>query len=148
MKNLTIALLLSFAPAVLKADNQPCLPDVAPEIVAEYNKCSGCDKAEAIELKVVDNAQATDATRATVTISGENIPAEKWEKIQQYGRMIYGEPVVANEQTLRWVFDRNERSTEEWFAHLSNIEAAFVAVRSSVTSFCDTDPVSVTIELQ
>lgn len=157
MKKLTIALLLSFAPAALKADNQQCLMEMASQTAEAHNKCNGCDRTESTnsqdtenlqEFKEFSSAQAAEKTRAIITISTENTSTEKWEKIQQYVGMIYGEATAVDEHTVCWELKREGRSTEEWLAHLSNIKAVFVAMRSTVANFCDTDPVTVTIELQ
>ena len=156
MKNLTLALLLSCAPAALIADTQPCLLDVAPEIVEACNKCNnGCDRAENVDaqapdkavLKVLDNASAETAQQVTVSIANKAVDVDMWEKINQYGAAVYGEPASTDAQSVQWVFKRDEQPVAEWFALLSNVEAIFVAVRSTVVGTCGDDNVTVTIEL-
>ncbi len=81
MKRLTIALLLSIAPAAINAEHEACIADVAQVAVEADTKCGTCDKAEEIqddrccglaELALIDAALAFDATSAIVTITGYN----------------------------------------------------------------------------
>ena len=155
MKKLTLALLFSIAPAVIKAESKPCLLDIAPTIIEDANKCGSCDRTEQIEnerccnlteLVLLDPVQAVEATTVTVTISGENITAEGWDFINNYVPAVYGLPTTIDAHVMNWVFERGDRSLAEWFTFLASVEAIFVAVQSTVIGTC-TDAATVSLNL-
>jgi hypothetical protein len=158
MKQLTLALLLSLAPAALNADTQPCLLDVAPEVIEATTKC-GCDCGKATEeeikddrccglaeLAVLDAAEAFDKTTVTITIRGEDITLEEWESINNYVSALSDTAMTIGAHAATWEFNRGERALDEWFNYLVGIEGIFLATKDGVATICG-DAATVTLHL-
>ncbi len=146
MKQLTLALLLSIAPAVINAESQPCLLDVAPAMIEAENKCGSCDKSEIVdderccnlaELVVLDAAQAYAANQVTITVSGETVSAEGWDFITRFVHAIYGDATVEENRTVTVSFERNDLSVAAWFNLLAEVENKFVTVQGTISEHPD-----------
>ena len=98
-------------------------------------------------LVVLDNDKAGEATTVTVTIARNvAVSDEEWGKMREYATIVYGTPAIQDDNTVEFIFERRDMSADVWFDLLSNVEAIFVAVRSTVEG-CTKNNACVTIEL-
>jgi hypothetical protein len=99
------------------------------------------------KLVILDTDKAGEATVVTVTISREIAEAdEKWEKMLEFGKTVYGTPKVQDDTTVKFVFERRDMSADVWRNFLSAVEGIFVALRSTVEGYTN-NTARVTVEL-
>lgn len=147
MKRLTIALLLSIAPAAINAEHEACITDAAPVAIEAETKCGTCDKAEEIqddrccglaELALIDAALAHEATSAMVTITGYNdttgavMSAEGWIFVTELLPEIFGAITNQTENSISFVLERSDMTTVAWFETLAIFEAKLLELKSIV----------------
>jgi hypothetical protein len=103
--------------------------------------------AQTIKLVILDNDKAGEATMVTVTIARDvAVSDEEWVKMLAFVQTVYGTPIMQDNTTVKFIFERHDMSVDAWFNLLSNVEAIFVAVRSMVEG-CTKNNACVTIEL-
>ena len=96
-------------------------------------------------LAILDAAKAREAATVTVTITRGNVAEEEWGKMIAFATIVYGAPTLQEENTVKFAFERGDKSADEWFNLLSNLEAIFVAVRSTVQE-CTENNAQVTVD--
>jgi len=143
MKRLTLALLLSVAPAALNAEAEVCTQTAAP--AADADKCGSCDRTEPVatqadderccglaELAWIDAAEAYDATVITITESNQTMSADGWNFVTELLAATFGAPTTQTNNELSYTFQRGEMDIVQWFETLAEVEAKFLAVQSTI----------------
>ncbi len=106
------------------------------------------DTAQTKKLVILDTAKASEATAVIVTIvRNEAVSDEVWGKALEFGKTVYGTPKMQDDTTVKFIVERGIMSVDTWFNVLSQVEAIFVAVRSTVEGYTENNA-RVTIELQ
>lgn len=119
MNSLKLTLLLSLAPFALSAGN--CCDRT--EVIAE-EQCANYAP-DFVTLKAED---VCNAVNAYVTILNEAMSVESWEFLKDLTKSVFGEAVEQTDNRIKFVFERNDLSVEEWFAVVAEIEAKSVII--------------------
>lgn len=136
MKKLTLGLLLATAAGAQ-----------AEESLLMQACQSSQNTLQTAKLVVLDNDKAAEATIVTVAIVRDAaVSGEEWGKMIDFANIVYGTPAMQDENTVKYIFERGDMSADGWFNLLSNVEAIFVAVRSTVEGYTKNNA-SVTVEL-
>jgi hypothetical protein len=146
MKQLTLALLLSVAPAAL---------------ANETDKCNNCDKTEQVavqadderccclpELTLFDAVEAYEATSATVTATAQNMSINDWNFLTELLTDTFGiAPTTQTDITISFDFPRGEMDAFQWFETLASLETKLGEVQSILANNPNGDGGSATIDL-
>jgi hypothetical protein len=147
MKQLTLALLLSVAPAALNAN--------------ETDKCNNCDKTEQVavqkdderccclpELTLFDAISAYEATSATVTATAQNMSINDWNFLTELLTDTFGiAPTTQTDTTISFDFSRGDMDAFQWFEALASLETKLSEVQSILANNPNGDGGSATIDL-
>ena len=127
MNSLKIALLLSFAPCIVTASGGNCCDRA--EIVQDEKCCTTL-----FNLAIFEAEAAYNASVAYISISGDALSDGCWEFIQNITTTLLGEAPIQTEDTLTFVFERNDLSLVSWFELLAQVEANYLEVQSTVSA--------------
>jgi hypothetical protein len=135
MKQLTLALLLSIAPAAINAN--------------ETEKCGNCDRTEQVatqnddrccglpELLLIDAMEAYEATSATITATNQTMSADCWNFINELLTATFGTPTTQTVDTISFIFPRGTMDVFQWFETLATIEAKLIEANAIAESTQD-----------
>jgi hypothetical protein len=147
MKQLTLALLLSTAPAAINAN--------------ETDKCNNCDRTEQViaqaederccglaELTLFDAYSAYEATSATISTTAQNMSVNDWNFLTALLTDTLGiTPATQTDTTISFVFERGNMNLFQWFETLAALEAKLVEVKSILANNPNGDGGTATIDL-
>lgn len=130
MKQLTLALLLSVAPATIVANDE--------------NKCgNSCDRTEQVtqqderccglaELVMIDALQAYEATSGYITASKQTMSTDGWNFVTELLTSAFGTPATQTDESLSFAFARGDMDLFQWFETLAAVETKVLEVQSII----------------
>jgi hypothetical protein len=122
MKQLTLALLLSIAPAAINAN--------------ETEKCGNCDRTEQVATQNDDRCCGLPEL-LLITATNQTMSADCWNFINELLTATFGTPTTQTVDTISFIFPRGTMDVFQWFETLATIEAKLIEANAIAESTQD-----------